>query len=115
MNEQIDFFLPFEGVLSDDDKQKLPVACLCHVAGRLTSTDSLRQVAEQSQGRYVMLAVKPARLVLGQNCIERMVRAADDTGAAMVYADRRGCPSIDYQLGSVRDDFDFGSLLLLRT
>ena len=35
MNEQIDFFLPFEGVLSDDDKQKLPVACLCHVAGRL--------------------------------------------------------------------------------
>ena len=115
MNEQIDFFLPFEGVLSDDDKLKLPVACLCHVAGRLTSTDSLRQVAEQSQGRYVMLAVKPARLVLGQNCIERMVRAADDTGAAMVYADRRGCPSIDYQLGSVRDDFDFGSLLLLRT
>jgi hypothetical protein len=33
----------------------------------------------------------------------------------MVYADRYGHPVIDYQLGSIRDDFDFGSLWLVKT
>ena len=115
MKERIDFFLPFDGVLDDEELNRLPASCQWHVVGRMTSTATLRDVAAQCQGDYVLLAVKPARLVLGPNCVERMVHVAEDTGAAMVYADRRGCPSIDYQLGSVRDDFDFGSLLLMRT
>lgn len=51
--------------------------------------------------------------------LERMVQIAEDTGAAMVYADhfndRGPAPVIDYQKGSLRDDFDFGGLLLYRT
>lgn len=51
-----------------------------------------------------------------------MLRLADDTGAVLLYADRfnrvDGClepwPVIDWQEGSLRDDFDFGSVLLVR-
>ena len=49
--------------------------------------------------------------------LERMMRILEDSGAAMVYADHyqlKGgqqtiAPVIDYQQGSLRDDFDFGS------
>lgn len=52
-----------------------------------------------------------------------MLRIASDSDAAMVYADhydmidgkRQPHPVIDYQTGSIRDDFDFGSLLLIKT
>jgi hypothetical protein len=52
-----------------------------------------------------------------------MLTIADDTNAAMVYADyfnkadntSKEMPLIDYQMGSLRDDFDFGSVLLYRT
>lgn len=57
------------------------------------------------------------------SAVERMLRIADDTGAVMVYADRfklRGgetvnAPVIDWQQGSLRDDFDFGAVTLIRT
>jgi hypothetical protein len=50
-----------------------------------------------------------------------MVQVAQMTGAGMVFADhynvsaeglRTDAPVIDYQLGSLRDDFDFGSVIL---
>ena len=66
---------------------------------------------------------KPVVITLGAGALERMMAVASDTGAAMVYADRYEVkngvverhPVIDYQEGSLRDDFDFGSLLLIRT
>jgi len=55
--------------------------------------------------------------------MERFLRTAEDTGAMLVYSDRyekKGediarHPVIDYQAGSLRDDFDFGQLVLVRT
>ncbi len=81
----------------------------------MTSTQSILEIAGKAVAPYTLLFTKPAPVILGQGALERMVRAAADTGAAMVYADRSGHPAIDYQIGSVRDDFDFGSLLLIRT
>ena len=61
---------------------------------------------------------------MGLYALERMVRIADYTDAVMTYADhynisaeglRSEAPVIDYQQGSLRDDFDFGSVLLFRT
>lgn len=54
---------------------------------------------------------------------ERMLQVIENTNAAMVYANRyklsegskKAFPVNDYQLGSVRDDFDFGTVLLYRT
>ena len=81
----------------------------------MASSNSVMKIAEQARASYVVLFTKPARVSLGQGALERMLRVALDSGAAMVYADRRGHPAIDYQLGSIRDDFDFGSLWLVKT
>ena len=84
------------------------------IVGVPYSSTILCQVAQASRADYVVLVLKPTPLTLGEGALERMVRVADDSDAAMVYSDRQGHPAIDYQLGSVRDDFDFGSLLLVR-
>ena len=86
-----------------------------YFVSNITSSTGLMAIAEQARADYVLLCTRPAAVTLGQGVLERMLRAARDTGAAMVYADRRGHPSIDYQLGSLRDDFDFGALWLVRT
>ena len=89
----------------------------------LQSTSYLVHVAEQANADYVLLQLKPVAITFGAGALERMMAVASDTGAAMVYADRYEVkdgvverhPVIDYQEGSLRDDFDFGSLLLIRT
>ena len=89
----------------------------------LQSSSFLMSVAEKASADYVLLQLKPVAITLGAGALERMMAVASDTGAAVVYADRYEVkngvverhPVIDYQEGSLRDDFDFGSLLLVRT
>jgi SpoIID/LytB domain protein len=58
---------------------------------------------------------KQASITLGQGALVRMLRVASDSNAAMVYSDRTAHPVIDYFPGSIRDDFDFGCLWLVKT
>ena len=89
----------------------------------MQSSDAVMHVAEHATAEYVLLVLKPTPLTLGPTALERLLLAADDTGSVMVYADRyamergerKAHPVIDYQEGSLRDDFDFGSLWFLRT
>ena len=89
----------------------------------LQSSSFLMYVAEKATADYLLLQLKPVAITLGAGALERMMTVACDTGAAMLYADRYEVkdgvierhPVIDYQEGSLRDDFDFGSLLLIRT
>ncbi|MBE6260101.1 MAG: DUF4922 domain-containing protein [Prevotella sp.] len=89
----------------------------------LQSSRSLMHVAEKATADYILMQLKPVAVTLGAGALERMMAVASDTGAAMVYADRYEVKNgvverhavIDYQDGSLRDDFDFGSLLLIRT
>ena len=93
----------------------------------IASTDTMRLVAETANADYVLLITKPTPLFIGEGALERMTHVATDAWAAMLYADHyekktvggrtvtEKHPAIDYQLGSIRDDFDFGSLLLIRT
>ena len=81
----------------------------------MTASSAVRDMAARAAAPYVLLFTKPAAVTLGKGALERMLRVAVDSGAALVYADRQGHPTIDYQLGSIRDDFDFGSLWLVRT
>ena len=96
-------------------------------ASRLQQTQTLCQMAQRSTADYVLLITKPGVLTLGQNVMERLAMVATDSGASLVYADHyeqqhgedgvlvtSRHPAIDYQIGSVRDDFDFGSLLFVR-
>lgn len=71
---------------------------------------------------YLLLTLAGSEITLGARTRERLVQIADDSGAALVYADFRESneqgdvtdhPLMDYQLGSIRDNFDFGSVLLI--
>lgn len=72
---------------------------------------------------YVLLLTKLTSVKLGQFAIERLIEAAEATGAVKVYSDyyevKEGKlathPVIDYQAGSLRDDFNFGPLVLYKT
>jgi glycosyltransferase involved in cell wall biosynthesis len=95
------------------------------------STKAIREIAEKAQSSYTMICLKPhiEWVYLGQ---ERMVQVMEMTGATMVYADHFNklkevgkpssdewkvveAPVIDYQIGALRDDFDFGSVMLWNT
>ena len=86
-------------------------------------SSTLRSVAREASAEFTLLYTRPTSLSLVHYALERMLQVADDTGAAMVYSDRfvsKGgevvpAPVIDYQEGSLRDDFEFGGLLLFRT
>lgn len=94
-------------------------------ADQVTSSAAMKEMAARAEGSdYALLLTRPDTLVPGYLALERMVRIAADSGAGMVYADsykvdaeghRSIAPVIDYQEGSLRDDFDFGPLLLFRT
>ena len=87
------------------------------------STVSLREIASGVKTKYVLLYQKAASCDMSEDALARMVRVADDTGALMVYADhyvvkdgiREAHPLIDLQEGALRDDFDFGTVTLVRT
>ena len=97
--------------------------CKTLAVDNLTSSNTLMTIAENAKADYVLLQTKPVSLELGEEAMERILRVASDSDASMVYADhydlvggkRIPHPVIDYQTGSLRDDFDFGSLLLVKT
>ena len=89
----------------------------------IKSTDAVKKIAAAASSEYTLIYLKHTALSFGHFSLERMLSIADDTGAAMVYADhfneadgvRSEAPVIDYQVGALRDDFDFGSVLIYRT
>lgn len=98
--------------------------CSVLLSDSCTSSKFLRMVAQKVEAPYSMLYLSGHDLCLGYRAAERMVQAAEalsptDSPALMVYADHydgEGLhPLIDYQEGALRNDFDFGSLWLIRT
>lgn len=92
-------------------------------AGSLLSLATMRLIAATATADYVLFYLKQGPVTLGYHALERMLQVAEETEAAMVYADHYSVeagktvkhPVTDYQLGSIRDDFDFGSVVLLKT
>ena len=89
----------------------------------MVSTATLRGIASEACAEFTLLYTKPTELSFVHFALERMLSVAADTGAAMVYADHfaltggvmKQAPVIDCQPGALRDDFDFGGVLLYRT
>ncbi len=87
------------------------------------SSDTMRLIGEKASAEYTLLYTKGGPLKLGLFALERMVQLAEDSRAGMVYADhyqlkegkQQAAPVIDYQTGALRDDFDFGSVMLFKT
>ena len=88
----------------------------------LNSSATMRAVAAHSDADYTLLYTKYTTLSPGMFAFERMIHIAEDSNAGMVYADhyqvaegvQKNAPVIDYQPGSLRDDFNFGSVLLYK-
>ena len=86
-------------------------------------TETYRFIAAESHTPYVLVCRAKQYIRLGSRALERMTDYLSAPSCGMVYADRyeetgegmRPHPVIDYQEGSVRDDFDFGSLVMYRT
>ena len=142
--KRIDCFIPFAGkeqvestvkglqetglvnniyLLAEPEVTEQVEGCtVINVAG-LQSTAAIKAVAEKAGAEYTLLYTKFSVLKLGMFALERMIMLAEDSAAGMVYADRyqvkegkqTNAPVIDYQFGSLRDDFDFGSALLFNT
>ncbi|MGM9843261.1 MAG: glycosyltransferase family 2 protein [Muribaculaceae bacterium] len=89
----------------------------------LNSSSTMKKIAAAADSDFILLYTKYNKLVMGYLALERFVRLAGDSKAAMLYADsysvvdgkRTNAPVIDYQFGSLRDDFNFGSVLFFCT
>ena len=83
------------------------------------STAEMRRIALEADTDYTIIYTRATELRWVDSGLERMLQIADDTGAAMVYSDhfngQEAAPVIDYQFGSLRDDFDFGGVQMYRT
>ena len=101
---------------------QVPDGCTFIVVDRLESSNTVSSIAENTDADYVIICTKATPIRWGLFALERFLRTADDTGAVMVYSDHYSVqegklekhPVIDYQAGSLRDDFDFGSLWLVK-
>lgn len=95
-----------------------------NATSKLLSYDDINKISAAATADYLVLQLKETPIVMGKGGIDRMIHVADETQCLMLYADyyekkADGTvvkhPTIDYQKGSIRDDFDFGSCVLLRS
>ncbi len=142
MNKKITAFLPFHGadythklvaqltdsdlvekifLLSSDDKSKMG-GCETLVVQNHWGTETVEKIISNVSSGFVLILLDDVRVELQKSTLERFIETAESTGAGIVYSDfyelinrnNISYPLINYLPGSLRDDFDFGSLLLLK-
>ena len=94
--------------------------CRVLVAGPLPSQETLSLILAGIQTKHLLLLTEPQQIPIDPEAMERIVEKAESTKAGLVYSDfydesehgKTLHPLNDYQLGSVRDDFDFGAMIL---
>ncbi len=105
-------------LLVKDDSETIS-GCENIVVDALQSSATIGRIAALSDTPYSLIYTKESPLEFGQFALERFCSIAEDTRAGLVYSDyyeikngvRAAHPVIDYQEGSLRDDFNFGSVL----
>ena len=133
MTQRIDFFTP-----RIDDTALLSELAACPLINhthnietdapftpleRNLSTSTLQGIVSRCTTEYVLLYTHNGNLSIAYRAVERMLRTAIESSADWVYSHRHvvkqgetlAVPTNEYQEGSVRDDFDFGPLVLIRT
>ena len=92
-------------------------------AESFAKTDTLKAISKNATEEFTLFYTKHLPLNLGQSGLDRMARMAADSSAGMLYSDyfelKSGQlephPVVEYQDGSLRDDFNFGSLVVYKT
>ena len=143
MSKKVTVFIPFKGaehtnrlvaqlkqtgfvdkifLLSDNDKNKID-GCTTLVIKSYRGTETVQTIVSHTSSDYSLIIVNDFPVELEEFTLERFLETAESTGAGIVYSDfyqvinedKVTHPLIDYLPGSLRDDFDFGPLLLLKT
>ena len=106
-------------LLATVDKPKPVEGCEMLPVNVLFSSATMREIAAHADADYVLLYTKYDTLKMAPFALERFAKLGDDTLSGMLYVDHYNvtdkgadkAPVIDYQMGSLRDDFDFGSVM----
>ncbi|MBF0577116.1 glycosyltransferase family 2 protein [Dysgonomonas sp. GY617] len=110
-------------LLTDNDCKDKVEGCEVISIDSLKSTDTIKKIAAKADTAYTLIYTKSADLRLGYFALDRMIQLAQDSDAGLIYADhyqvvgddKKNCPVITYQKGSLRDDFNFGSVLIYKS
>ena len=89
----------------------------------LQSGKTMQKIAAHCETPWLLIYNLYTTLDVNNHAVDRMLQLAIDSRAGMIYSDyhelrngtRSNHPTIDYQQGSLRDDFDFGSFILYHT
>jgi len=143
MSKKVTAFLPFHGavythklidqlsdsdlvdkifLLSSDEKNKID-DCKTLVIQNHSGTETIKNIISNVASDFVLILFDDAEIEFQRSAPGRFIETAESTGAGIVYSDfyesingnNTHHPLIDYLPGSLRDDFNFGPLLLLKT
>ena len=110
-------------VLTTNEEGYKTIGCKTLYIDSFNSSSTVKKIADTVQKPFFLVCSKQTAVTFGYNALERMHSTAGGMGASMLYSDyysvqngeRIPHPSIDCTIGSVRDDFDFGSVRLYST
>jgi len=97
--------------------------CVSVPTDGFSSGQGINSVLRKIKTEFAVVLTQALDLELGRTSLARLLQVAKQTGSGIVYSDfhemksgtRQQHPTIDYQLGSVRDGFDFGGLIVYST
>lgn len=110
-------------LISQEQPVILPNGCQWLQSGSIHQSSTLKAIAKQADSSFILIYTKTSPLKLSPYALERFIHVGEDTGAGLIYSNYYENkdetiithPVIDYQKGSLRDDFNFGSLLLFNS
>ncbi len=93
------------------------------VSTGLNSTGTLKRICDKNIDDYILLFNGSGDIIPGQFALERFLNVAASTNAGLIYSDyfeningtKIPHETIDYQFGSIRDDFNFGAVILIKS
>ena len=108
-------------LLANDDIANVPGKTELLKVHSLTSSSTIDLMIKKTETKFILLLTQDNKYQFGQFAIERFYNTIDSTGAGLVYSNyfvekdntKSRIPVNDYQFGSLRDDFNFGSVLFI--
>jgi hypothetical protein len=87
------------------------------------NTSTFKKISEKVQSDYILFSLNGKPLIPAQFMLQRFIKIISNTASVFVYSDfyeiennnLKKHPTIDYQPGSLRDDFDFGEVVFIKT
>src|SRR5262249_47000239 len=75
------------------------------------SSQTISDVLAKAHDEIVFVTSPGVHVDPSDRMFDRMRQVMEDSGAGIVYSNAAGHPRIDYQFGSIRDNFDFGPVV----